>query len=81
MMISDVELYVIIAALRFSSKSFEQEAKRSGGVDKLYSLRLGSFASTCGALSDRLERDYKMPKTMKDELDRMAAQPFRFPTL
>ena len=60
MTFSDSEVRIILAALRYTSQAFEQIAKLSLSTGhRAEAMAQGGFATRCGELSDRLEKESK----------------------
>ena len=57
---SDAEVRIILAALRYTATAYEQIAKLSlEHGRRLDAMQQGGFATRCGELSDKLEKEAK----------------------
>jgi len=60
MTLSDTEVRLIMAALRYTATAYEQIAKISlQRGRRLEAMQQGGFSTRCGELSDRLEKEAK----------------------
>jgi hypothetical protein len=66
MLLSDVDVQVVMAALRMASMGTEAQARAAlAGGRKTEAQNLGAFSTRCAQLSDEFEKGAKRPAIFK----------------